>query len=220
MSARIRSLAVLIAMTLLATPVLPREAPQHLVEHMKIQLEVAKRGRPAPSFSVRVGPITSLVPLKGHYDADQVFGAPFVDELRDGIAYYLSQKGVKVVDGVADLQVAGRIIGYEDFRGGGEHGAEVRMLAAFLRHGQKVYEQEVKSLFKFRGEGEATDKLKPVYKAKTGSKSIEFPEVLFTKIAADLGEKIYIVLDQERKSLVSLGAPDPGASRGTTGRMR
>lgn len=216
MITRIHALVALVSIALFATPALPKEG-RHLVEHMKIQIEVAKPGRSAPSFTVRVGPITSLVRLKDHFNADEIFAAPFVDELRDGIAYYLSQKGVKVVDGAADLQVAGRITDYQDYRGGDAHGADLTMQSAFLRHGQKVYEQEVRSHYQFRGEGEATDRVKPAYKEKTGRRSVGFPEVLFTRIAADLGEKIYIILDQERKNLVSRAGPVGSSSAASQG---
>ena len=194
--------AVVLSTLVVASLVYPSEDRRHLVDHMKIQIEVPKSRKAAPAFTVRVGPITSLVPLDKHWKADKIFLAPFVDELRDGIAYYLAQKGIKVVEGPADVQVAGRITSYEGFRGGGEHGADVRMETMFLRHGEKTYEQEVKSVYKFRDEGEPESRLKPVYKAKTGSKRIDFREILFTRIAADMAEKIYLVLDQYRDKLI------------------
>ena len=72
--------------------------------------------------------------------------------------------------------------------------------------------EEIKSLFKFKDEGEPESRLKPVYKAKTGSKKIQFPEILFTRVAADLAEKIYLALDQEKALLIGLNEPSPGTS--------
>lgn len=194
--------AILLSMIVVASLASRSEVRRHLVDHMKLQVEVTKPKKAPPAFTVRIGPITSLVPLDSRWKADEIFLSPFVDELRDGIAYYLAQKGIKTVDGVADIQVAGRITRYEGFKGGGEHGADVRMETLFLRHGEKVYEQEVKSIFKFKNEGDQEDRYEPVYKAKFGSKRIDFPEILFTQIAADLAEKIYLALDQERKILM------------------
>jgi hypothetical protein len=200
MIARSLRSVVILSTIAVASLVYPAEDKRHLVDHMQIQIEVTKAKKP-PAFTVRVGPITSLVPLNSGWKADEIFAAPFVEELREGIAYYLAQKGIKVVEGAADIQVAGRITTYKGFRGGGEHGADVRMETIFLRHGEKRYEQEVKSLFKYKDAGEQEDRLKPVYKARTGSKRIEFPVILFTRVAAELGEKIYLVLDQLRANL-------------------
>ena len=212
MIARSLRSAVLIPILASASLAYPAEEKRHLVDHMKIQLEVQKSKKAPPAFSVRVGPFTSLVALDNRWKLDEIFLSPFVDELRDGIAYYLAQKGVKVVEGVADVQVAGRITRYEPFKGGGEYGADLRMETTFLRHGEKRYAEEIKSLFKFKDEGEPESRLKPVYKAKTGSKKIQFPEILFTRVAADLAEKIYLALDQEKALLIGLNEPSPGTS--------
>ncbi len=193
--------AVVLSTIAVASLIYPAEDRRHLVEHMKIQIEVTQAKKP-PAFTVRVGPITSLVTLDSGWRADEIFASPFVEELREGIAYYLARKGVRVVEGPADIQVAGRITSYKGFKGGGEHGADVRMETIFLRHGQKRYEQEVKSVFKYKDAGEQESRLKPVYKAMTGSKKIEFPEILFTRVAADLAEKIYLVLDQYHEQLM------------------
>src|SRR5438445_1589690 len=117
MIARSLRSAVLIPILASASLAYPAEEKRHLVDHMKIQLEVQKSKKAPPAFSVRVGPFTSLVALDNRWKLDEIFLSPFVDELRDGIAYYLAQKGVKVVEGVADVQVAGRITRYEPFKG-------------------------------------------------------------------------------------------------------
>jgi len=177
-----------------------------LVDSMKIQTKIQKPAGSEIALAIRIEPIKTDVPLDDRWNADEIFLKPFLEELRMGISYYLTEKGIAVRDAGEDVRLEGTITHYEGFKGWGHWGADLRMEARFFRGDVKLFEKEIGVLLRYSDDEDVEDEMKPVFKAKTGSKAVSFPEILFTRVSADLAEKLYTMILENKRTLTASGA--------------
>ncbi len=191
------------ALVLASCSVILAAGARSLVDSMKIQTEIKKPAGAEIGPAVRIEPLKTDVPLNDRWNADEIFQKPFLDELRAGIAYYLTEKGVAVRESGEEVRLEGTITHYEGFKGWGHWGADVRMQVKFLRGDAILFEKEIRSNFKYDDEEDVEDEMKPIFKAKTGSRAVSFPEILFTRVGADLAEKLHAMILENKQALAA-----------------
>jgi hypothetical protein len=202
-----RSRALLLAIGVMsATPALV-VADGTMKDHMAVQNEMRRDADLAGLPSLQIDPITAEVPLDDRLKADDAFDRPFVDELRDGMSWYLAERGVRVVESGADLRLAAAIDSYEGWKGWGHWGVDVKLQAKLFRGTDLVLSETLRFFHKYPNDEKVEDEEKPKYKAHHLGKA-SFDEILFTRVGAELSEKLITLLKERAKSL----SPAPAAA--------
>jgi hypothetical protein len=178
--------------------------------HMAIQADIARDADLETLPSVLIEPILAAVPLDDRLDADEAFGRPFVEALREGLTWYLGQRGLRVVERQADLRLVGVIDGYEGDRGWGDWGVNLRLALKIMRGGESVVREPISSLLKYADDDDVEDEVEPRYRGR--GEAPRFVTILFTRVGLDLGEKIIALL---RDSPALRGARGAAASEGS-----
>jgi hypothetical protein len=183
--------------------------PASMPSHMQVLADVGFDPESAALPSVQIEPIRSSIRLNDRVDADAVFDVPFSRALRDGVAWYLSSRGVRVVEVDADVRIAAAIEAYEGWRRPGRWGASVTLRARLYHDTKVVATESVQSMLRYTYPGAALDVL-PRYKAQ--GREASPPEVLFTRIGLELADKIHALLKKDAPVAVPpvARAADPG----------
>ena len=177
-------------------------AKRPMTAHMEIQAEVTRSPELAALPSVFVDDIRSDVPLDDRFDADDVFDRPFVDSLRDGLRWYLRERGLRVVEAEADLRVVGVVIsyeGHESFIAWGDSGVTFAVEFKFFHGHELVLRNQVRADLRYADEDDLEDEIEPKYRARKQRASFE--EILFTRVGIDLGEELITLMTDGRAEL-------------------
>jgi len=174
--------------------------------HMAIVGEIRKDPDLAPLPSLQIDPILAAVPVDDRMNADKAFDQPFVQELREGMSWYLAQRGLRVVESGADLRLAGTIESYEGWKGWGHWGVDLKLQVKLFRGSDLVLTESLRSFLKYSDDEDVEDEEKPKYKAHHLS-SASFAEILFTRVGVDLSEKLISLLKERSKSLSGVASP-------------
>ena len=186
---------------------------------MKEQMEILTQPRSQDELgtipSIEIDEIHASVPLDDRMNADAAFNAPFTASLREGLTWYLRQRGLKIVETGADLRCTTVIESYEGFKGWGHWGVDVHFRVKLFRGSQVIVSEDLRSLLKYSDDEDVVNEEKPKYDAR--NLDVTFAEILFTRVGVDLSEK-FITLLKEKAPVIS--APgggqlqNPAASRG------
>jgi hypothetical protein len=205
---------IMIALALAGTSAFCLPKRLTMQEHMRIQAEI--RSDPALERlpSLQIDAMQAEVPLDDRMNADAAFSRPFVASLKDGMAWYLKERGVRVSDGAAtDLRLVGTIVSYEGWRGWGRWGADVTLKVKLFRGDHLMVTEPLRSFLKYSDEEDVEDEEKPRYRAQ--GLGVSFTEILFTRIGVDLSEKLIVLLKERTPGVPAAGATGPaGATPG------
>ena len=157
-----------------------------LQQNVEILREVEKDPGLASLPSITIDTLQANVPLDDRLNADEAFNRPFVEALKEGMTWYLQQRGLRVVDQGADLRLVGAIDSYEGWKGWGHWGAEITLKAKLFRGQDLAFSEALHTLLKYPDEEDVEDEERPKYKARKAEPA-RFLEILFTRIGVDLG---------------------------------
>lgn len=189
-------------------------------EHMEIQATIANEPELGKWPSVMIDRIQSAVPLDDRLDADAPFSAPFVDSLRQGMGWYLNQRGMRIVNEGADLRLAGTIESYEGWKGWGHWGVDVHLRVKLFRGSELVFNEDLRSFLKYSDDHTIAAEERPKYRARQGN--VRFLEVLFTRVGIDFSEKLIATLKEKTASLspsAQSAAPQAVSASSERGRL-
>jgi hypothetical protein len=182
-----------------------------MASHMQSVAQVEFDPESAHLPSIQIEPIRSSIPLNDRIDADTVFDAPFSQALRDGLAWYLAARGVRVVEDRGDVRVAVAIESYEGWRRPGRWGASVTLRTRLYHDSRVVVTASVQSMLRYPYPGAVLD-------AGSGGQAPERTaspsEMLFTRIGLELATKIHALLKKDAPVAAPPVAmsPDPGVT--------
>ncbi len=176
--------------------------------HLQIQMKIQNDPDLAKLPSIRIDTILANVPVDDRLNADTAFDKPFVDALKQGMTWYLTQRGMRVVASGEDLRLAGTIESYEGFKGWGHWGLDVTLGFKIFQGGERAPSLSLRSFLKYSSDDEVRRQEAPKYEEQ--GLSVSFQEVLFTRIGADLSEKLIDDL-KENERRVAPTAPGPAA---------
>lgn len=176
-------------------------APLSMQEHMKLQTEINRDPELNALPTIRIDSIQASVPLDDRMDADSAFDRPFVQSLRDGMAWYLAQRGMRVVDQGGDLRLTALIDSYEGWKGWGHWGVDIQIKTKIFKGSDVVLSETLRSYLKYSDEEDVEDEEKPKYKAQ--DLLVTFPEILFTRVGVDASEKLIALLKERSADLGS-----------------
>lgn len=186
-------------------------------DHMAIQSQPHAAEELAALPSIEIDSIQASVPLDDRVNADAAFNAPFAESLREGIAWYLSQRGLRVLKTGADLRFTGVIDSYEGWKGWGHWGADVHLRVKLFRGTHLVLSEDLRSFLKYSDDQDVEAEERPKYAAH--NLSARFGEILFTRVGIDLSEK-FITLMREKADVVSSpDAPPTQAEMASKGKL-
>lgn len=201
-SARARALAIAATLAALSFPSLA--ADLSMPQHMRIQGSVAPAPELADLPTLRFDSILADVPVDDRMDADSAFDQRFVLALKEGMSWYLSQRGLRVVEKDEDLRVVANITAYEGWKGWGHWGVEMQVDFKFFHGDVLVLQEPLKSYLKYSDDEDVVREERPKYRAS--GLRVTFSEILFTRVGIDLSEK-FISMMKERSPV--LLAPSP-----------
>lgn len=191
--------AILASTLFVSANVAPANLPME--RHMKLQVMIQKDPELTKLPSIKIDSILANVPVDDRLNADEAFDQPFLQALKDGMEWYLTQRGVRVVESDEDLRIAGVIESYEGFKGWGHWGVDVTLGLKLFRGGEKVQSLSIHSLLKYSSDKEVQLQEEPKYKAQ--GLSVTFQEVLFTRVGIDICEKLIDGLKEGQTHLTS-----------------
>ena len=116
--------------------------------HMEIESQIHSDPALSGLPSVQIDTVQATVPLNDRMNADAAFDRPFTDSLADGMAWYLKQRGLRIVDQGADLRLTGTIDSYEGWKGWGHWGVDVHLKVKFFRGSQMILVEDLRSFLK------------------------------------------------------------------------
>jgi len=155
--------------------------------------------------SLRIDTIHSDVPLDDRLNADRAFNSSFVDSLKEGMTWYLSQRGLRMVGSKEELRVVGTITDYEGNRGWGDWGAEISVKYNIYAGSRLLAEETIRSVMNYSNDSEVVDEEEANYESR--DMGISFLEILFTRIGVDLSEKLITYLKGQADRLGSDHSP-------------
>ncbi len=202
---RFRSLLLAIGI-LSATPAFV-VADGSMKDHMAVQNEIRRDDDLANLPSLQIDPIAADVPLDDRMKADNAFDRPFVEELTEGLSWYVAERGVRVVESGADLRLAAAIESYEGWKGWGHWGVDVKLQAKIFRGKDLLLSETLRFFHKYPDDEAVEDEEKPKYKAHHLGKA-SFDEILFTRVGTELSEKLITLLKERARSLSSTPSRD------------
>ncbi|HKY34150.1 MAG TPA: PEGA domain-containing protein [Candidatus Polarisedimenticolia bacterium] len=191
---------------------------ESLRDHMQARASVAEDPAARRLPSVEIGAITAAVPLDDRIDADQAFDAPYVESLRDGLAWYLARKGVRVVGRGGTLRVAGKIVAYEGWRRPGRSGAALTLRARVYEDGRVRLTESLSAEMRVRSE---TAAVRQAREDQGGDGAdVQFSEMLFAALSADLAGQVYGMLLKAApagpSAVEAMASVEPASSAGGT----
>ena len=172
-------------------------------QHMQIQARIQKDPDLARLPTIRIDSMLAAVPVDDRLNADEAFDRPFAEALKQGMSWYLGQRGLRVVTAGEDLRLAGTIERYEGFKGWGHWGVEITLGLKVFRGMERLPSLSLRSLLKYADDDEVVDGEQPKYKAQ--GQRVSFGEVLFTRIGVDLCEKLIDALKEREGQLGASG---------------
>lgn len=178
-------------------------------EDMEIQAKITKDPALGSLPSLQFDGIKADVPVDDRIKADEAFKRPLAESLQEGMAWYLEQRGLGIVPQNGDLRVVGIIESYEGFKGWGHWGVDLHLRVKFFRGPQLVFSESLRSFLKYKDDGAVEKEEQPKYDALKAT--VDFPEILFTRIGVDLSEKL-ITLLQEKSGAVPAAPQQAGQS--------
>jgi hypothetical protein len=186
-------------------------------QNVRIFREVTKDDDLALLPSIQIDSLLAAVPVDDRLNADEAFDRPFTDALRAGMAWYLRERGLRVVDQSADLRLTGVIDEYEGFRGWGHWGVDVRLRIKVFRGTEMLFTDTLHALLKYSDEEDVEDEEAPKYLARN-EEPARFVEILFTRVGVDLSEKLAELLKERSALLARPAAAGQPADALTAGR--
>jgi len=176
--------------------------------HMRIQSSPKHDAALASLPSIRIESITASVPLDDRLKANEAFDRPFAEALRDGMTWYLKERGLRVVEEAEDLRLEGKISTYEGFKGWGHWGVNLSLEMKAFQGGNLVRTLPLRSFLKYKSDDDVRDEEMPKYRSL--NLKVTFDEVLFTRIGIDLCEKLIEAM-KEAPAPPSTGSSFAGA---------
>jgi hypothetical protein len=185
-------------------------ARMSVTSHLEIQTQPQTDPDLARLPTVHLDTIVSSVPVDDRLNADAAFDKPFTESLREGLTWYLARRGLRITESGEDVRVAGTIDRYEGFKGWGHWGVDVVLVLRLYEGEKPLGPITLHSLMKYSDDEEVEDEVKPKYKER--GRSISFPEILFTRVTADLAEKLIVELKERGAgpALAARAATDQG----------
>jgi hypothetical protein len=177
-------------------------------DHMALLSEPRRAEELTALPSIQIDSIQASVPVDDRMNADAAFNAPFTESLREGMVWYLTHRGVRVLTTGADLRCTGVIDSYEGWKGWGHWGADVHLRVKLFRGSQLVLSEDLRSFLKYSDDEDVEEEERPKYEAH--NLRGRFGEILFTRVGIDLSEK-FIALMREKGSAVS--SPESGTTQ-------
>jgi PEGA domain-containing protein len=182
--------------------------------HMQIQMKIQNDPDLAKLPSIRIDTILANVTVDDRLNADTAFDKPFVDALKQGMTWYLTQRGMRVVTSGEDLRLAGTIESYEGFKGWGHWGVDVTLGFKIIKGDERLPSLSLRSFLKYSSDDEVRVQEAPKYEEQ--KLFVSFQEVLFTRIGADLCEKLIDSLKEgETKAAPTAPGPAGTSARGS-----
>lgn len=193
---------------------------QAMADDVDMQTRMSIQGSPqmdaglAVLPSLRIDAIQAAVPVDDRMEADKAFGRPFTDALRQGMTWYLKQRGVRIVEQGEDLRLVGNIVSYEGWKGWGHWGVDLTLEMRFFRGPDLVWTDSLRSYLKYADDEDVEDEERAKYKSHKMRAS--FAEILFTRVGMDLSEKLLTLLKEKAPTGTVQTKPDesPLADRG------
>src|SRR5688572_23998798 len=178
--------------------------------HMRVLAPVEPDPEAARLPSLQIDPIRSAIPLNDRLDADAAFDVPFTQALRDGLAWYLRERGVRVVEDGADLRMSAAVEGYEGFRRPGRWGARVALRTRLYQDKRVLGTESMQALVLYRFQIDAENQARPSYRKK-GLQPAAAEQVLFARIGLDLGGKMIAMLKKDAPPGLSAPSAPPAS---------
>lgn len=184
-------------------------ATMSMERHMEIQQALLYEPQLAELPSIKIDSVLATVPVDDRLNADAAFSGSFVDAVRNGMTWYLGQRGVRVVQTNEDIRIVGTITNYEGNKGWGDWGVEIAFEVKAFRGKQRLITEQLDSRFSYSDDHDVVNQVKALY-AADGHK-VSFIEVLFTRVGVDLSEKLIVFLKEQQAVLqgteAAKGAP-------------
>lgn len=214
---RSRSLPVVLAVALLLGCHPAWAGSLSMKEHMEIESQPRNDPGLGTLPSMQIDIIQASVPVDDRMNADAAFNHPFTDSLREGMTWYLRQRGLRIVDDGGDLRLTGTIDSYEGWKGWGHWGADVHLRTKLFRGPQMILSEDLRSFLKYADDEDVEDEEKPKYKAR--AVEIAFPEILFTRVGIDLSEKLIVLMKEKAELISTAGGKRPQAELASKGKL-
>jgi PEGA domain-containing protein len=199
------------AVSIVASPLLAGSGNRSMEEHMRIQANLVNDPELARLPAIRIDSLLADVPVDDRLNADQAFRRPFIEALRDGMSWYLAERGLRVVTSGEDLRLSGTIKRYEGSRGWGDWAVDIDLGFKVFRGTERLPSIDLNSFLKYSDDHEVQRQEQPKYAAQ--GQTVTFLEVIFTRVGMDLCEKLIANLkerDPERASVEPVGSVSAG----------
>jgi hypothetical protein len=186
-------------------------------QHMEIQAAISEDPDLPRLPSIWIDSLQTSVPLDDRMNADAAFHGPFLENLKEGMSWYLARRGLRIVNPGGDLRLVGTIEYYEGWKGWGHWGVDVRLQVKLFRGADSVAEGNLRSFLKYSDDEEVEDQEKPKYASRR--LNVSFPEILFTRVGMDLSEKLISLMKEQVGTRAAHERSAPGASAQARGRI-
>lgn len=214
---RSRSLPVVLAVALLLSCHPAWAGSLSMKDHMEIESQPRNDPELGTLPSVQIDSIQASVPVDDRMNADAAFNHPFTESLREGMAWYLRQRGLRIVDDGGDLRLTGTIDSYEGWKGWGHWGVDVHLRTKLFRASQTILSEDLRSFLKYSDDEDVEDEEKPKYNVR--DMEITFTEILFTRVGIDLSEKLIVLMKEKAELISGAGDNQPPAEPASKGKL-
>ena len=165
-----------------------------VTQHMQILITEALKDPDLGRLpSIRIDALVAAVPVDDRIEADETFDRPFVEALREGMSWYMSERGLRVVEEGEDLRLLATIMAYEGDKGWWEWGVDMTLAIRLRRESGEPIIGELRSALMYEDPNKVRNEFKKKYKAQ-GLYLRYFREILLTQIAIDLSEKLITLI--------------------------